>query len=443
MTVITSEPMPETSIAVAPAQTGGSSGGSYRWYVLAIASALLFSSIYGYDALPPVADLLVSQLHFDQRDIGLLQAVYSFPNIFTVLIGGVLVDRVGIRRSLLMLSVLCFVGMVVATLSGRLWLMAAGRLMFGMGAESLMVGVLAAIGRWFRGKEVSFAFGLSVAMGRVGGFAALNSPSWAKAAYVSWRYPFIIAAAVSALGIAGAVLYGILEAKAESQQELASAMADKFVLKDLFRFGTSYWYVVGLCVVFYSSTFPFQTFAVKFFMDAHGTSRELGSFINSLLTLAAVFATPLFGLLVDRVGRRALLMVLGSLLLIPAYQLMAYTHISLSAPMTLLGIGFSLIPAVMWPSVAYVVDQTKLGTAYGLMAMIQNMGLFSFNLLVGWANDYSEASASNPQGYRLGLNIFTMLGILAVTFAYLLRRRETGPNGHGLETLTTATSAST
>ncbi|HEV2716765.1 MAG TPA: MFS transporter, partial [Terriglobales bacterium] len=107
-------------------------------------------------------------------------------------------------------------------------------------------------------------------------------------------------------------------------------------------------------------------------------------------------------------------------------------------PMAMMGIAFSLIPAIMWPSVAYIVEQSKLGTAYGLMTMIQNIGLAGFNLLVGWANDYSHASAVNPEGYRLGMWIFSILGFLGVLFALLLRQRETGPQGHGLETITTA-----
>ena len=115
--------------------------------------------------------------------------------------------------------------------------------------------------------------------------------------------------------------------------------------------------------------------------------------------------------------------------------MMAYTHISLYVPMAMMGVAFSLIPGVMWPSVAYIVDESKLGTAYGLMTMIQNIGLAGFNLMVGWANDFANASAANPQGYTLGMWIFSSLGFFAFLFAFLLRRTETGPNAHGLETI--------
>jgi MFS family permease len=131
-------------------------------------------------------------------------------------------------------------------------------------------------------------------------------------------------------------------------------------------------------------------------------------------------------------------MMLGAVLLVPVYLMMAYTHTqaSLYAPMAMMGISFSLIPAVMWPSVAYIVDQSKLGTAYGLMTVIQNIGMFGFNLAIGWANDHSHASIANPAGYHLGMWIFSSLGLLAMLFAFLLRQREVGPHGHGLETIT-------
>jgi MFS family permease len=335
--------------------------------------------------------------------------------------------------------------------------MASGRLIFGMGAESLIVAVTAAIARWFRGKELSFAFGINLTISRLGTFAALNSPTWARSAYANWRWPFLIAVAFSSLCVVGAVIYWILEVRAEKTYALGTASTDKIDFADLVKFGRSYWYVVALCITFYSAIFPFQTFAVKFFMEAHHTSRETGGFLSSILTLFAMVATPLFGLMADRIGHRAMLMMFGSMLLIPVYLMMGYLpsvrHIVVPIPyfgtwdlpvlllitMAMMGIAFSLIPAVMWPSVSYIVDSAKLGTAYGLMTMIQNIGLFGFNLLVGWANDHGGASAVNPAGYRLGMWIFSVLGFLGVLFAFLLRQRETGPHGHGLETITTKT----
>jgi MFS family permease len=251
-----------------------------------------------------------------------------------------------------------------------------------------------------------------------------------------------------------------LDKFAVSNYELApEGKQEKILFSEIFNFGKSYWFICALCITFYSAMFPFQTFAVKFFQEVHHESREIGGFLSSILTLSAMFATPLFGLLADKIGKRSLLMMVGSILIIPVYLLMAYkvdivgfvglselTHIvipflkidvvlstNLLIPMIMMGISFSLIPAIMWPSVALVVKQDKLGTAYGLMNMIQNIGLAGFNLLIGWANDISHAGVNNPTGYHLGMWIFSSLGFFGFLFAFLLRINEHGPKNHGLE----------
>ncbi len=412
----------------------------YRWIVLVVVSMTMFGNYYVYDCIAPIADLLVKQLGFSDANIGLLQAIYSIPNVFMVLIGGYIVDRIGTRKGIFIFGSLCLLGSILTILSGRLPVMAAGRLVFGLGAESLIVAVTTAIAKWFRGKELSFAFGINLTVSRLGTWLAQNSPSWAHSAYTNWRSPLVISVGFATFCVTGAVVYWAMEVYAENHFAVGQAgSTDKVVLKDILKFGVSYWYIVALCIVFYSAIFPFETFAIKFFMDAHGTSRQLGGFLVSILTAFSMFGTPAFGLFVDRLGKRALLMMFGSMLLIPVYLMMAYTNVTLYVPMAMMGVAFSLIPAVMWPSVAYIVDQSKLGTAYGLMTMIQNIGLAGLNLLVGWANDYSHASAQNPTGYRLGMWIFSGLGFLGVLFSFLLRQRELSGHGHGLETITTKT----
>ena len=409
----------------------------YRWMVLIVISLAMFGNYYVYDCIAPIADLLSKQLAFSDSNIGLLQAIYSIPNVFMVLIGGYIVDRIGTRKAIFIFGTICLIGAVVTVLSGMLAVMAAGRLIFGLGAESLIVAVTTAVAKWFRGKELSFAFGINLMIARFGSWLAQNSPTWAKSAYGSWRSPLLISVVFATFCVTGAIAYWVMEAHAERRYELSHAgSTDKVVFSDVYKFGVSYWYIVALCIVFYSAIFPFETFAIKFFIEAHGTSRELGGFLVSILTAFTMFGTPAFGLFADKIGKRALLMMLGSLLLIPVYLMMGYTHVSLYVPMAMMGVAFSLIPAVMWPSVAYIVDQSKLGTAYGLMTMIQNIGLAGFNLLIGWANDHGHASAGNPAGYRMGMWIFSILGFLGVLFAFLLRQRELGPHGHGLETIT-------
>src|ERR1700733_9332158 len=128
----------------------------YRWLVLIFVSLAMFGSYYAYDALSLLADVLKQQLGFSDIDLGFLQGIYSFPNIFTVVIGGFVIDRIGLRKSLMIFGVLSFIGPAITAIFGHLPMMAAGRFIFGVGAESLNVAVVTALARWFRGKVLSF-----------------------------------------------------------------------------------------------------------------------------------------------------------------------------------------------------------------------------------------------------------------------------------------------
>ena len=286
-----------------------------------------------------------------------------------------------------------------------------------------------------------------------------------------YKRQLLIAVGAGVLAVVCSGIYWALESRAEGRYELGQAgSVDKLEFGQIFRFNRSYWFVVGLCFTFYSAIFPFRTFAIDFFTNkilavhsgiAASEAIKQAGFCNSLLPMTAMVATPLFGLMVDKIGKRALFMMLGSALLMPVYLMMAYLtaaktvtfvlpwfsagHLTLEhftlpllllVTMSMMGIVFSLIPAVMWPSVAYIVEQSRLGTAYALMTLIQQIGFFIMNLLIGKANDYAHAGLDNPGGYALGMWIFSVLGFVGMTFAILLRIRETGPHGHGLETIT-------
>jgi MFS family permease len=409
-----------------------------RWAVLFFLSLAMFGNYYVYDSIAPLVDMLQTQLGFSATQVGALNGIYHLPNILMVLIGGIIVDRIGTRTATFVFTLLCVVGALLTASSGTFVAMAAGRLVFGLGAESMIVAVTTALGQWFKGRQLGFAFGLNLSLARAGSYAADLSPAWAGGAYAAgWREPLLIAVSFAIVALAGAAVFWILERGAATRYEIGlPPPADRIIWSDVWRFNPSYWYVVGLCVTFYSVIFPFRsTFAIEYFQNGHGLALADASRMNSYVFLAAIFATPAFGLLVDRTGRRAFYMAFGSLLLMSTFPILLYTNWSLWVSTVLIGIAFSLVPAVLWPSVAYLVEERRLGTAYGVMTMLQNVGLTGANFAAGALNDFGGAGASNPGGYRWMLWMFTILSLSGLVFSELLRRRETGPGGHGLETI--------
>jgi MFS family permease len=186
-------------------------------------------------------------------------------------------------------------------------------------------------------------------------------------------------------------------------------------------FRADYWLLVATCVTFYSVIFPFRsTFAIKYLQQAQGLSLAQASTLNSYVFLAAVFATPVFGLLLDRTGRNALLLALGAVLLPLSFLVLGTVSGGAGLSTALLGVSFSFLPAVLWPTVVRYAPPEHLGTAYGLMTTLQNAGLFAANLAAGYLNDVSGAGAGNAAGYAPMLWFFGLLSLAAFLCTALL-----------------------
>jgi len=408
-----------------------------RWWILAFVSLVMFGNYYVYDSVGPLAEQLGRELGFSDTQIGSLNAIYSLPNIFLVLVGGLIVDRFGAARVTLWTTGICLAGAILTASTGAFASMAAGRLLFGIGSETMLVAVTVALGIWFARGGVAFAMALSLAVARGGSYVADLSPAWAGSIYErGWQAPLVLAAGFAALSMFFAFVYWWADRTSTPPKPLIETpvVADKVRWQDIRRFGLSYWYILALCVLFYSVIFPFRsTFAIKYFQHAHNLSLENAALINSYVFLAAIFVTPLFGWVADRYGRRAFSMMFGSLLLPLSFIGVVIGSGGLWLTTVLLGISFSLIPAVLWPSVVKLVDARRLGTAYGLLFMVQNAGMTTVNVVAGWLNDIYGAGADNPGGYAAMIIFFAGLALGAFFFAVALWRRETGPRNHGLE----------
>ncbi len=435
---------------------------AYRWLVLAVISIAQGGNYYIYDSINALEGIFKDQLHFTAAQFGWLNTSYSIAALLTLLAGGIVIDRFGARRALIVFGALCLAGAAITAYQGSFYWMVTGRTVLGLGAESMIVAVTTILAKWFKGKELGFAFGINLTIARLASVAADNSPSWATSAFyphglqnpASWQGPLVVATIIAALCLVMPMLYALLEKRAEALYSLGQGgSVDELKWREIFKFSPSYWFIVGLCFTFYSAIFPFRQFAIDFFTNkllaTHGgaladAATQLAAFqqagrFSSLLPFSAMFATPLFGLIADRVGRRASLMALASVLLMPVYLLMLRADVSLYIPVIMLGIVFSMLPAILWPSVAYVVEESRLGTAYSLMTFLQQIGMAALPLLIGAANDTSHAGIGNADGYSLGMWIFSSLGFVGLAFSLLLRKAETGPNGHGLETIVAKT----
>ena len=410
----------------------------YRFTILIFISLLVLGSYFAYDSIGALETTLMAELHLDRSTIGNLYTAYSVAAVAIVFFGGMLYDRLGPRKASLLFSILVFIGAVIVAVAKGKWMLIFGRLIFGAGSESLIVVQSAIISRWFKGKEMAMAFGITLTLSRVGTLFSFNTEELIADHFHSFRTALWAAALLCLFSVICNLVFVVMDKHGEQVLSLPKAGAgDKIVFSDLKKFNSSYWYVVLLCVTFYSAIFPFTALATDMFHEkwaiplVNATSggfltRVFYNFthmfntapgITSIAIAASMIFAPFAGDLVDRLGRRASLMVLGSLLMIPAHLLLGITHWSPVPMMVMLGAAFVLVPAAMWPSVPLVVEEKRVGTAFGLMTAIQNLGLGLFPYLNGKLRDVTGTYTSTQI-------MFACLGMAGLVFAFLLLRAD-------------------
>jgi MFS family permease len=414
----------------------GSGHSPLRWWVLALAAVAVSSSYYESDVIGSVADLLERQRGLSQSQIGMLNGIISIPNVALALINGVLIDRFGAARIALWAAGIGVVGAALTAIGNPYELMVAGRFIFGISEGAIFIALVAGLAQWFSRSGIALATSLYLSLARVGSYGENTSPAWAHSLFErGWQAPLWLGTGITIIGFIAALIYFWVDKHHRpGAGAAAGAAVERVVWKDLLKFDMSYWYILGVHVLYAAVFFPFrQTYAVEYFQHAKGLTLQQAGIANSWVFFAAIFATPFFGLLADRLGHRALMLVFGTLLLPLTFVVLGLTNLSLWVTTVMMGVSWSLVPAVIWPATTLIVEPRRLGTALGLITLIQALGMAASNLAAGWLADQAGAGAGNPAGYAVMLGFFFLLSLTALSSALLLWRREAGPTGHGLE----------
>jgi len=403
-----------------------------RAYVYFLAYSALFlislaamASYFAYDCVGPLTPLLKSELNLSATGVYWLYSIYSIPVIIFVVLGGLLADKLGVRKAAILFAVL-FTGGTVLTATKIYWLMLVGRFFFGIGAESYYVVLNKILAKWFKNRGLALAFGINLFLMRAGTYAAFFVLPWIASNFTLANALWIVAG-INILGLVATIIYQFIDNYGERNKLVSFIEEDSaeetFNLRETFRLPLAFWVISLLCVTYYSAIFPFQGAATDFFVERYGMDPVPAGRLAGTIILISMLTTWFFGAIVDRVGKRATMMIVGSLAMIPCHISMAYTNINPIIPMIVLGISFSLVPAALWPAVPLMVKEKQLGTAYGLIAMIQNIGLFTFPLLVGQIRDKTGS-------YKPAMIMFMGLGILGFIFAVWLKIIEGRAGGY-------------
>ncbi len=391
-----------------------------RWGVLLIMGIVVFGAYYAFDALSPIASYIISDMGITRAQYGLLFSYYSLPNLIMVLVGGILLDKIGIRKAGNLFTALCATGVLITAAAPSFPIMLLGRFIFGLGAESLLITKTKILSKWFKSKELALGFALALSIARLGTIAAHNTSAHIQALSGSWRLSIWVSSVIMFISFALFLVYAGIDKKSEKsfRDPDRGDKSEKFVIQDIFRFKPSYWFISILSMTFYSAIFPFTAFSTVFLQAKFGFSAVKGGFYTSLIVIGSMVFTPLFGFLVDKFGKRATMIIIGSILLVPAHSLLALTSLHPAVSMVMLGFSFSLVPAALWPTIPLIIEEERLGTAFGMMTLLQNIGMTAVPWLAGKITDISGGD------YTYTMIMFASLGFVGLIFSILLKISE-------------------
>lgn len=419
------------------------------WIILFLTTLAVGGTYYVYDSISPLQELLRRELGFTPTQYGFLFSSYSFLNTFLLLalFGGIILDLFGIKKTGFIFVAFCTIGTLLTSYgasdfykgsifynfmnsfwqdySPELKMMVLGRIIFGLGAETLIVVQNKIISKWFKGDMLALAFALNLAVCRLGTAAALIfSPKIALS--TGLETALWIASIVMITGFVAFIGYMVID----NWHIKISLNADERVhLKDLAALlkNREYIFITLLCVTFYSAVFPFQSFAPDILHNKFGVDLEMSGLLTSIIIWGTIIFTPLFGFIFDRYHNGGKMMLIGSALLLISHTLLAYTYLTPYVMMFTLGIAFSLVPAAMWPSVALIVEEEKLGMAFGMMTSLQNLGLWAFPIIAGYITEKSNQHidvTQIPINYTYAMTLFVGLALVAIVFSYYLSKTQ-------------------
>jgi MFS family permease len=402
------------------------------------------------DLLSPLMDLLRETRGWNADEFGWYMSAYGWFNVFLgmLLIGGIILDRKGIRFTGMASAGLMVAGSVIqyyALMAEfdpnqlvfgykiQVFYAALGYAVFAVGAETAGVTVSKILVKWFKGKELALAMGVQVGVARIGTFFALVIPL-PLAKYFNppaISVPILFSTVLILIGLFTFFLYTFMDRKLEKEEKgLNREPEEGFKLSDLIVIAKNkgFWLIAVLCLLFYSCVFPFLKFATSFMIHKFHIPEKLAGDIPGMLPFGALLLTPIFGSIYDKKGRGATIMIIGAALLV-------FVHVAFSIPaldnwviaallMIVLGIAFSLVPSAMWPALAKIVPEKQLGSAYAMTFFIQNIGLAGVPLLIGKIlQNYCivQTDEQITYDYTLPEILFTGIALLALFVAIALK----------------------
>lgn len=357
-----------------------------RWWILFLVHMSVLAFALNLQMIPPLLPSLVSEIGLTHTQAGVLMGLFTLPGIFLAIPGGRVSDIIGPRSvALWSLALLSVGGFLMLPLHP--WFLFTGRLCSGIGGAVLVVVSPQIIARSFQGRELGLAMGIfntAVPLGTIMAFNLLG--------FLAGRFGIpVVVMATASFSLVSMTAFFLTYA--DPQKDSADTRAPgSEKLKGL---GGRIWLISLVWVLFNISILAYFTYAIDYFTSG-GMIASAARFLSSLPMILSIFLTPLAGLAMHRYGLRWSLPLFGCaissaailLILVPDQTMVVVWSI-------LLGIGISMVPPAVFTIAGEVVPPSRVGTGFGVLTTVFNLGVFFGIPLIGHVRDLTSTYRSS------------------------------------------------
>jgi MFS family permease len=396
---------------------------SARWRYLGLSCLTLWSLSYCYDIPAAIHDHLAAYSGLSATDFpwffNALYAGYSFPNLILPLFFGFFADSPSLPTIIGVLSVagclgqLLFHGGVYYHIH---WLAIFGRVVYGIGCESLGVALSSVLTHCFHRHELAFALSVSVSFARIGmldlvfksidpliGTIANDWVSPVLSLRLGTTAPFVAGSAFAIVAVITAMI--LVKDVRVGQRSLTTIRPTIGSLISVTKELKSTFWATGLvCAFGYSAILPFTSVFVA--NRPSGLTQETASQIVSIVFLVCVLISPIIASGIDRFGNAAWVVCAACLLLCITHSMFpGFDQIYIVA---ILGLAYAAFVASIWPMVPLTVTEAHVGLGYGLVTTLQNAALVMVPLIT--ASIKAESGSYEGSRYVFLVAAFFALG---------------------------------
>ena len=401
----------------------------YRYLFLILANLLRFGRNYAYDNPQALQNVLTDpkgNFALSNFNYNLLYGVYSFPNIILPFMAGLIIDKLGSRLGILLFSFVIIIGQFFFFLGGIIAsfpLMIVGRVIFGLGGETLVVTQNTVLAKWFGDKELAFALAMDIAVARIGGTLNTVLTPFFYSETNGYFVPLFVGLVLCIFSWFCGVAMCYMDKKADKMEGIIYEKSGENInLSVVKKFNFAFWMLVINCAMIYGSFFGFCGNGNDILIKLFGLTANNAGILLMIFYLSSALATPLFGIWADKYGKRASTMLIMIVIFILSLLFLIYIPSDYSAnivilPMILIGLFYAIWATLFFPSIALVVRKDTVGTAFGLNNSIENLNLSISPLIFGLIHDNTQ----RKEGYFWSFMFLiaqAMIGLFTMVVVY-------------------------